>query len=267
MTSEKLESAIQLIQEGDRQAAVPLLRGLIQEDHTNEDAWLLLYTCMDELEHKKFCLQSVLTINPANQEAREALDALTHSEPAPVEFSWAQPQNAEPDPLQWDEQTQSEEIVLERPAPQKIERKKMEWERSESEQFEQEQAEREKVERKRIEREKAELERVDALKMEWERTETERAEKEKEKAGRKRVESDERAEAEKIAPPTINWDEWDAEEPAKPKPVKVTYQSTPYRKPQRNRQALFSLLAMMVLFLMSFTVCMVFVIQLVTPPP
>lgn len=265
MTSEKLETAIQLIQADDRQAAVPILRGLIQEDHSNEDAWLLLYACMDELEHKKFCLQSVLTINPANEEARAALEALSNPEPAPVEFSWQQPASADLDRLQWDEQADAEEIVLE----QKIERKKMEWEQTESERLEQEKVAQEKKEQKRIEREQAELERVEKLKIEWERTDAERSEKEKAKP---KQPEQEKADPEKSAVPKINWDEWDqvqpvSEKPLKPKAVKVTYQSAPYRKPRRNWRPFFSLLGMMMLLLMFLTVCIALVMQFLPPQP
>ncbi len=80
MTSEKLSNAIQLIKSGDKQAALPILKEIIQENPSDENAWLWLYSCVEEVEEKKYCLQQALVINPDNQGARSALMKLTDME-------------------------------------------------------------------------------------------------------------------------------------------------------------------------------------------
>ena len=130
MTSEKLNAAIQLIQSGNRQSAVPVLREIIQENPGEESAWLWLYTCIDQVEHKKLCLQNVLKINPANQQAREALAALTAPAPAPV--ASAQMEGIEKREEKVERQrTEPDEVEWKRTEPEKVEREKMEWEEAE----------------------------------------------------------------------------------------------------------------------------------------
>lgn len=123
MTAEKLNTAIQLIQSGSRQAAVPVLREILQQNPANEQAWLLLSACVDQLEQKKFCLQSVLTINPSNQQARQALEEL--SQPKQVEPAW----NEAPDKPEWlrDEPVWAEPAAESQP----MDEMEMEWLRDE----------------------------------------------------------------------------------------------------------------------------------------
>lgn len=305
MTAEKLDTAIQLIEAGNRQAAVLALREIIKENAGDEDAWFLLSTCMDQVEHKKFCLQSVLTINPENQQARDALSALT----APVAFEWTQPENARPlsaqqfstehekaDEIVWDtiesdateqekmtwertepekaepekmvwDQAEPDEVVWEKAEPKQAEREKMEWERTDSEHQEQERLEQEKVAQKRAEREKAELQRVETLKMEWERTEAERQEHQREK------EKQEKIEPESVAPLKIEWDDWDEAQPVRVQPLnqkstKVLTQSVSRRKTHSKQRSLLPLVAgMIALFVMLFTVLVVFLAQILTSAP
>ena len=77
MVSEKLSYAIQLIKAGNKQAALPILKEIIQTEPGNENAWLWLYSCVDRPEQKKYCLQQALKINPSNQNARQALSKLS----------------------------------------------------------------------------------------------------------------------------------------------------------------------------------------------
>jgi multiple sugar transport system substrate-binding protein len=84
MTPEKLSAAVQLIKSGNKQAAIPLLREIIQDNPVDENAWLWLYACVDQVEQKKFCLQKVLEINPGNQGARKALGKLSDPLSQPV---------------------------------------------------------------------------------------------------------------------------------------------------------------------------------------
>jgi len=73
----KLDQAVQLIKAGNKQAALPILKELIQNEPGNEMAWLWLYSCVDAPEQKRFCLGKALEINPANDQARKALEKLT----------------------------------------------------------------------------------------------------------------------------------------------------------------------------------------------
>lgn len=83
MITEKLYEAIQLIKAGNKQAAIPLLKDVLQTNPKDENAWLWMYTCVSKLEEKKFCLQKALEINPENQQARKALEKLNASMLAP----------------------------------------------------------------------------------------------------------------------------------------------------------------------------------------
>ena len=85
MTSEKLDNAVQLIKAGNRQAALPILKGIIQANPNDENAWLWLYACVEKVDEKKYCLQRALAINPDNQPARRALANLTDSAPRPAQ--------------------------------------------------------------------------------------------------------------------------------------------------------------------------------------
>ena len=73
MVSEKLNQAVQLIKSGNKIAALPILKEIVQAEPNNENAWLWLYSCVEKVEQKKYCLQQAIRINPDNQKAHEAL--------------------------------------------------------------------------------------------------------------------------------------------------------------------------------------------------
>jgi tetratricopeptide (TPR) repeat protein len=110
MTSEKLNQAIALIKSGNRQAAIPILREVLQSEPNNETAWLWLYSSVGNISQKKFCLEKALAINPSNQNARLALEKLIAQEVSnqqPEQFAPPQkntstkaspPQNRKPTP-------------------------------------------------------------------------------------------------------------------------------------------------------------------------
>ena len=137
MSSEKLNAAIQQIQSGHKQAAVPMLRELIQENPADDQPWLWLHICMDDVEQKKFCLQRALALNPTNAQARLALEVLlepiesasptfVETEKKPWEAEAMPDENAiwqrtEPDEFGWKEDRQPEKFA-----------EKFEWEQTES---------------------------------------------------------------------------------------------------------------------------------------
>jgi hypothetical protein len=77
MTTDPLSQAVQLIKAGNKPAALPLLKQLIQAEPDNELAWQWLYSCVDDVSQKKYCLKKVLEINPNNTNARNALEKLS----------------------------------------------------------------------------------------------------------------------------------------------------------------------------------------------
>jgi len=84
MISPKLSQAISLIKAGNKQAAYPILRQLIQEEPNNEQGWLWMFACADRPEQKRYCLQKALEINPNNNDARKALEKLSGNIPTPT---------------------------------------------------------------------------------------------------------------------------------------------------------------------------------------
>jgi tetratricopeptide (TPR) repeat protein len=85
MTSEKLSQAVQLIKSGNKQAALPLLKEVVQADPNNENAWLWLYSCVEIIEQKKYCLQQAIRINPSNENACATLLKLENPIPSLVQ--------------------------------------------------------------------------------------------------------------------------------------------------------------------------------------
>ncbi|MBV5343887.1 tetratricopeptide repeat protein [bacterium] len=76
MVSEKLNQAVHLIKSGNKLDALPILKEIVQIDPNNENAWLWLYSCVDKVEQKKYCLHQALRINPNNKNARAAVEKL-----------------------------------------------------------------------------------------------------------------------------------------------------------------------------------------------
>ena len=97
MTSEKLSSAVQLIKSGNKQIALPILKEIIQTNPNDENAWLWLYSCVEKVEEKEYCLQQALEINPDNQQARKALLKLTDLA-SPLAHQSVQGKAAPPEP-------------------------------------------------------------------------------------------------------------------------------------------------------------------------
>ncbi|MCU0513300.1 MAG: hypothetical protein MUE40_12110 [Anaerolineae bacterium] len=77
---QRLLDAIDMIQDNQRDRAVPLLRQLIGEDQNFEAAWLWMSVAVDSLDKSIICLDNVLRINPHNVEAAGALHRLRQAE-------------------------------------------------------------------------------------------------------------------------------------------------------------------------------------------
>jgi tetratricopeptide (TPR) repeat protein len=84
VSSDKLDDAVQLIKSGNKPAAVLLLKEILRANPRDEDAWLWLYSCVEQIEQKKYCLKKALEINPENQQAQKALRKLIDATSQPV---------------------------------------------------------------------------------------------------------------------------------------------------------------------------------------
>lgn len=76
---DKVEKALALHNIGDRKLAREILVALIKENPNNEDAWLGLALCTNEINRKKFYLNRVLEINPSNTRAKKLLLSISGS--------------------------------------------------------------------------------------------------------------------------------------------------------------------------------------------
>ena len=85
MSSSTLQTAIAAVHSGDKETAQRLLAQVIRDDPQNATAWLWMSSVTDSDEHRRYCLEQVLTINPHNETAQHGLEALSQmqvSEPS-----------------------------------------------------------------------------------------------------------------------------------------------------------------------------------------
>jgi hypothetical protein len=68
-----LQQGIAAARAGKREEARALLMQVVEGDERNEQAWLWLAGVVDAPEDIRTCLQNVLDLNPANQQARQGL--------------------------------------------------------------------------------------------------------------------------------------------------------------------------------------------------
>lgn len=73
---EMLRQGIEAVKAGDRAAGRKLLEKVTELDENNSKAWLWLASVVDTDDEKRICLSNVLHIDPSNERARKALDAL-----------------------------------------------------------------------------------------------------------------------------------------------------------------------------------------------
>lgn len=74
--NDKLQEAITAIKSGDKVTGQQLLAQVIKAEPKNETAWLWMTTVTDDPEKKRYCLKTVLQINPNNQMAQKGLASL-----------------------------------------------------------------------------------------------------------------------------------------------------------------------------------------------
>jgi hypothetical protein len=74
--SGNLQQAIAYIKSGEKQEGKRLLAEMLIQDPSQEVAWLLMAEIVDYDEHRRYCLEQVLKLNPSNKIARDRLEAL-----------------------------------------------------------------------------------------------------------------------------------------------------------------------------------------------
>lgn len=75
-SEQTLEEATQLIKNGHRAQALPILNRILAADPYNELAWVWMAVCEDNAQKRLDCLKHVLKINPKNDRARNNIDQL-----------------------------------------------------------------------------------------------------------------------------------------------------------------------------------------------
>jgi ribosomal protein L40E len=81
-----LRGGIEATKAGEKDKARRLLEQVVEADQTNEMAWLWLSAVVDTRAERIRCLETSLNLNPANQDAKMALEWLRSgvvSEPPP----------------------------------------------------------------------------------------------------------------------------------------------------------------------------------------
>ena len=103
MLSSTLQTAIASVHSGDKETAQRLLEQEIRDDPQNATAWLWMSSVTDSDEHRRYCLEQVLTINPHNETAQRGLEALSQmqvSEPSQAQKQLGLPLITAVTPLQ-----------------------------------------------------------------------------------------------------------------------------------------------------------------------
>ena len=77
-----LKMAIQSAKQGNRDGARVMLRQIVQQDPKNEQAMLWLAKIATSPTERKKWLERVLTVNPDNQTAQNAIDRMVQSREA-----------------------------------------------------------------------------------------------------------------------------------------------------------------------------------------
>lgn len=76
MAREKLKEAFELIQQGEKNQAQMIVRGVLREDSQNADAWWLMANLLDEEDKVIKALDKVLELNPNHGGARKKLASM-----------------------------------------------------------------------------------------------------------------------------------------------------------------------------------------------
>jgi Tol biopolymer transport system component len=81
-----LKTGIEAAQSGNKIIARHILEQVVSKDPANEMGWLWLASVVDTVEERRESLQQVLSINPNNERARQAISKLPSTTAAPEEL-------------------------------------------------------------------------------------------------------------------------------------------------------------------------------------
>ena len=101
-----LQDAIDVIQAGDLARGKALLAKVLQQDPSNEAAWIWMSGTVEDIDQRRYCLEKALEINPANAAAQAGLIRLGFQPPNAVpptplarrDHGLGQPSTGEPAP-------------------------------------------------------------------------------------------------------------------------------------------------------------------------
>ncbi len=80
-SNDSLRKAARQITQGELESARALLAGYLKQHPDSDDGWLLLSLAVVEPKRQIQCLEKALSLNPANQRARQRLESLVPPEP------------------------------------------------------------------------------------------------------------------------------------------------------------------------------------------
>ena len=72
-----IDPAIRAINAGDKNTGFKILTVIVEKEPGNENAWLWLSACVDEVEKKLYCLKKAQAINPSNTVTNAAIRKLS----------------------------------------------------------------------------------------------------------------------------------------------------------------------------------------------
>jgi hypothetical protein len=81
--TQTLQDATEALQQGNKNLAMGILAAVVKSEPSNETAWLMLASVLDDKDKKQHCLGRVLAINPRNETAQRGLAALQQLAQAP----------------------------------------------------------------------------------------------------------------------------------------------------------------------------------------
>ena len=122
--NETLQQAIAAIKSGNKAGGQRLLAQLLKVEPRNENAWLWMSAAVSDDTQRRFCLEKVLAINPANATARQALSRMSFpgaAPPAPAAaLVWPSEAPSQPppgaQPLTWPSDVFAAPVLLSQPA-------------------------------------------------------------------------------------------------------------------------------------------------------
>ena len=125
--NETLQQAIAAIKSGDKAGGQRLLAQLLKVEPRNENAWLWMSAAVSDDTQRRFCLEKVLAINPANATARQALSRMSFPSAAPpappapaAALVWPSEAPSQPlpaaQPLTWPSDVFAAPVLLSQPA-------------------------------------------------------------------------------------------------------------------------------------------------------